>query len=117
MQHDFLKNHIPTIRAMYKAQREVMLMALETEMEGLDVQWTRPVGGMFLWVKLPQGMEAQALLPAAVERGMAFVPGAPFYAGEAETNTLRLSYVTVSPEQIRKGIAALAAAIRAQLAK
>ena len=117
MKHDFLKNHIPTIRAMYKAQRDVMLMALETEMEGLDVSWTRPVGGMFLWVKLPQGMNAQDPLPEAVERGMAFVPGAPFYAGDAETNTLRLSYVTVSPEQIRKGVAALAAAIRAQLAK
>jgi 2-aminoadipate transaminase len=62
-------------------------------------------------------MNAQDLLPEAVERGMAFVPGAPFFAGEPETNTLRLSYVTVSPEQIRKGIAALAAAIRAQLAK
>ncbi|WP_313602493.1 aminotransferase-like domain-containing protein [Comamonas jiangduensis] len=117
MKHDFLKNHIPTIRAMYKAQRDVMLMALESEMEGLDVRWTRPVGGMFLWVRLPQGMNAQDLLPEAVERGMAFVPGAPFFAGEPETNTLRLSYVTVSPEQIRKGIAALAAAIRAQLAK
>lgn len=117
MKNDFLKNHIPTIRAMYKAQRDVMLMTLESELEGLDVTWTRPVGGMFLWVKLPQGMDAQALLPAAVERGMAFVPGAPFFAGEAETNTLRLSYVTVSPEQIRKGIAALAAAIRAQLAQ
>lgn len=117
MKHDFLKNHIPTIRAMYKAQRDVMLMALESEMEGLDVRWTRPVGGMFLWVRLSQGMNAQDLLPEAVERGMAFVPGAPFFAGEPETNTLRLSYVTVSPEQIRKGIAALAAAIRAQLAK
>jgi 2-aminoadipate transaminase len=117
MKGGFLKNHIPTIRAMYKAQRDVMLMALESEMEGLDVRWTRPVGGMFLWVRLPQGMNAQDLLPEAVERGMAFVPGAPFFAGEPETNTLRLSYVTVSPEQIRKGIAALAAAIRAQLAK
>lgn len=117
MKDKFLESHIPTIRAMYKAQRDVMLMALEAEMDGLDVSWTRPVGGMFLWVKLPKGMDAQALLPEAVERGMAFVPGAPFYADDAETNTLRLSYVTVSPEQIRKGVAALAAAIRAQLAK
>ena len=115
MKDKFLESHIPTIRAMYKAQRDVMLMALETEMAGLGVSWTRPVGGMFLWVRLPQGMDAQALLPAAVERGMAFVPGAPFFAGEPETNTLRLSYVTVSPDQIRQGIAALAAAIRAQL--
>jgi 2-aminoadipate transaminase len=108
----FLQRHVPTIRAMYKVQRDAMLAALDREMTGLNVTWTRPVGGMFLWVRLPQGMDAQALLAAAVERGMAFVPGAPFYAGDAKNNTLRLSYVTVTPEQIDKGIAALAAAIR-----
>ena len=113
MKDGFLESHIPTIRAMYKVQRDVMLVALEREMEGLGVTWTRPVGGMFLWVTLPKDMDAQVLLGHAVERGMAFVPGAPFYADEAETNTLRLSYVTVSPEQIHQGIAALGAAIRA----
>ena len=117
MKDGFLQRHIPTIRAMYKAQRDVMLVALEREMDGLDVSWTRPVGGMFLWVRLPKGMNAQDLLPEAVERGMAFVPGAPFFADEAEHNTLRLSYVTVSPAQINQGIAALAAAIRALQAK
>ena len=111
----FLDRHVPTIRAMYKRQRDAMLAALEREMAGLDVQWTRPVGGMFLWVRLPKGMDAQKLLPAAVERGTAFVPGAPFYADEPQANTLRLSYVTVSAEQIDKGIAALADAIRSQL--
>ena len=111
----FLDRHVPTIRAMYKAQRDVMLVALEREMAGLDVQWTRPVGGMFLWVKLPAGMDAQALLAKAVERNMAFVPGAPFYADNAEINTLRLSYVTVSAEQINIGIKALADAIKASL--
>lgn len=117
MKDGFLQRHIPTIRAMYKAQRDVMLVALEREMAGLDVSWTRPVGGMFLWVRLPKGMNAQDLLPEAVERGMAFVPGAPFFADEAEHNTLRLSYVTVSPAQINQGIAALGAAIRALQAK
>ena len=111
----FLDRHVPTIRAMYKAQRDVMLVALEREMAGLDVQWTRPVGGMFLWVKLPAGMDAQALLAKAVERNMAFVPGAPFYADNAAINTLRLSYVTVSAEQINIGIKALADAIKASL--
>lgn len=111
----FLDRHVPTIRAMYKRQRDAMLAALEREMAGLDVQWTRPVGGMFLWVRLPKGMDAQKLLPAAVERGTAFVPGAPFYADEPQANTLRLSYVTVSAEQIDKGIEALADAIRSQL--
>lgn len=116
IQGDFLERHVPTIRALYKAQRDAMLEALEQEMTNLDVQWTRPVGGMFLWVCLPQGMDAQKLLPTAVERGMAFVPGEPFYADDAQSNTLRLSYVTVTPQQIREGIAALAAAIRAQIA-
>ena len=111
----FLDRHVPTIRAMYKAQRDAMLSALDREMAGLDVSWTRPVGGMFLWVKLPAGMDAQTLLGAAVERGMAFVPGAPFYAGDAQNNTLRLSYVTVSAEQINTGIKSLAEAIKASL--
>lgn len=113
MRDGFLDAHIPSIRTLYRAQRDAMLAALDKEMAGLDVRWTRPVGGMFLWVQLPEGMDAQALLPLAVERGMAFVPGAPFFAGQAQTNTLRLSYVTVTPEQIAKGIAALAQAIRA----
>ena len=113
----FLDRHVPTIRALYKQQRDTMLDALEREMAGLDVTWTRPAGGMFLWVMLPEGMDAQALLPAAVERNVAFVPGAPFYAEHPDTRTLRLSYVTATSDEIRTAIAALAAAIRAQLAK
>ena len=64
----FLGRHVPTIRALYKQQRDTMLDALEREMAGLDVTWTRPAGGMFLWVMLPEGMDAQALLPAASPR-------------------------------------------------
>jgi 2-aminoadipate transaminase len=81
-------------------------------MKGLDVQWNTPAGGMFLWARLPQGMNAIDLLPKAVDRGVAFVPGAPFYAGQPDTRCLRLSFVTASVEQIDTGIAALAAAIR-----
>ena len=113
MKDGFLDRHIPTIRTLYKNQRDAMLAALDQEMVGLGVSWTRPVGGMFLWVQLPEGMDAQKLLPLAVERGMAFVPGAPFYPGNPLVNTLRLSYVTVPPAQIAQGIAALAAAIQA----
>lgn len=113
MKDGFLQKHIPTIRTLYKNQRDAMLRALEQEMTGLNVTWTRPVGGMFLWVQLPEGMDAEKLLPLAVERGMAFVPGAPFFPDRPQRNCLRLSYVTVSPEQIAQGITALAAAIRA----
>ncbi|AOW11919.1 2-aminoadipate aminotransferase [Hydrogenophaga crassostreae] len=111
----FLDRHVPTIRALYKSQCEAMLAALEKEMAGLDVQWNRPDGGMFLWVRLPEGMSAIELLPKAVEAGVAFVPGAAFYADGADPRTLRLSFVTASVEQIGIGMAALAKAIRATL--
>ena len=109
----FLDRHVPTIRARYKAQRDAMLAALDQHMAGLDVQWTRPVGGMFVWVTLPAGLNAQALLPQAVEAGMAFVPGAPFYADQPDPRTLRLSFVTSTPEQIERGMAMLAEVVRA----
>jgi 2-aminoadipate transaminase len=112
MKDGFLDRHVPTIRALYKSQRDAMLVALKREMQGLDVQWNTPGGGMFLWARLPQGMSAIELLPKAVDKGVAFVPGAPFYAGEADPRCLRLSFVTATVEQIDTGIAALAAAIR-----
>jgi 2-aminoadipate transaminase len=111
----FLERHVPTIRALYHAQRDAMLAAMERDMQGLGVQWNVPDGGMFLWARLPAGMDAIALLPKAVERGVAFVPGAPFYAGEPDARTLRLSFVTSTTEQIASGIATLAATIRDNL--
>ena len=108
----FLDRHVPTIRSLYRSQRDAMLAALGREMQGLDVSWNTPDGGMFLWARLPAGMDAVALLPHAVERGVAFVPGAAFYADGGDPRTLRLSFVTATPEQIARGVAALAAAIR-----
>lgn len=115
----FLDRHVPTIRARYKAQRDAMMAALQQHMAGLDVQWNAPVGGMFVWLRLPDdgkgGLDAQALLPKAVEAGMAFVPGAPFYAAEPDARTLRLSFVTSTPKQIERGMAALGQVVRAAL--
>jgi 2-aminoadipate transaminase len=108
----FIDRHVPTIRALYKHQCEVMLAALSQEMADLDVQWNSPVGGMFLWARLPEGVNAVDLLPKAVDKGVAFVPGAAFYADRGDPRTLRLSFVTASEEQIRIGIKALADAIR-----
>src|SRR5436190_21971436 len=110
----FLRQHVPTIRARYKAQRDAMRAALEQHMPR-GCHWTVPVGGMFFWIELPAGIDAMALLPQAVERGMAFVPGAAFYADHPKPNTLRLSFVTVPPERIAEGIAALAQTLRAVL--
>ena len=111
----FIDRHVPTIRALYKQQCEAMLAALDREMAGLGLSWNRPVGGMFLWVQLPQGLKAVPLLEKAVEKGVAFVPGSAFYAGAANESTLRLSFVTATVDQINTGMAALAAAIRESL--
>ena len=115
----FLQTHVPTIRARYKAQRDAMRSALEAHMPA-GCRWTVPVGGMFFWVELPAALDATALLPQAVEAGMAYVPGAPFFADAEGTgshaNTLRLSFVTVSPALIDTGIAALAGVLKAALA-
>jgi len=117
MQDGFLDRHVPTIRALYKRQRDAMLAALTREMRGLDVEFNAPAGGMFLWLRMPEGIDTVALLPRAVERGVAFVPGAPFYAGEGDARTMRLSFVTAGAAQIDTAIAALAQTLREALAE
>lgn len=110
----FLDQHIPTIRKLYGDQCQVMLDAM-TEHFPSGVTWTRPEGGMFIWVTLPKSVDAMKLLDQSLAARVAFVPGAPFYANEPETNTLRLSFVTVPPERIREGIAILGKLIKDML--
>ena len=106
-----LERHVPAVRAHYKLQRDAMAASLEKHLSGL-ARWQRPAGGMFFWLELAAGVDAVALLPKAVAAGMAFVPGEPFYAAAPRRNTLRLSFVTVSCEQIEAGVAALASVLR-----
>ncbi|TFW16392.1 aminotransferase-like domain-containing protein [Duganella callida] len=110
----FLERHIPKIRQLYGDQCQVMLDAMAQHFPA-GVEWTRPGGGMFIWVTLPQHINAMQLLDEAIAQKVAFVPGAPFYANEAATNTLRLSFVTVPPERIRHGIEVLGKLIAAKL--
>ena len=109
----FLERHVPAIRARYRAQRDAMLAALQRHFAGSGVRWNRPAGGMFLWLELPDGLDASALLAAALARGVAFVPGAPFFVepGAAARCSLRLSFVTADAAQIEAGICALALAL------
>jgi 2-aminoadipate transaminase len=107
----FLRDHVPQIRARYKVQRDAMAAALQAHMPA-GCHWQLPSGGMFFWLELPEGVDAVKLLPKAVELGMAFVPGAAFYADGARANTLRLSFVTASPEQIDTGVRLLARAMK-----
>jgi 2-aminoadipate transaminase len=107
----FLLRHVPTIRERYRAQRDAMATALKAHLpEGC--RWNTPKGGMFFWVELPEGTDAVALLPKAVALGMAYVPGAAFYADGGRANTLRLSFVTVPPPQIERGVQLLGQALR-----
>lgn len=117
IKNGFLDRHVPTIRALYKKQRDAMLAALQENFADLDVQWTKPAGGMFLWLRMPEGVDTVKMLPAAVERNVAYVPGAAFYADGPDNRTMRLSYVTASEEQIRTAIKALADTVRATLAQ
>lgn len=99
----FLATHLPTVRELYRRQCATMLDAMDQHFPK-DVTWTRPEGGMFLWVELPAHIDSTELLQRAIAQNVAFVPGAPFYAGRAAGNTLRLSFVTVPEAKIRKGI-------------
>jgi 2-aminoadipate transaminase len=110
----FLDQHIPTIRQLYGDQCQVMLDAMQEHFPA-GVSWTRPEGGMFIWVTLPQQIDAMKLLEQSLAARVAFVPGAPFYANDPATNTLRLSFVTVPPERIREGIAVLGKLIAGML--
>jgi 2-aminoadipate transaminase len=111
IRHGFLRDHVPTIRARYRAQRDAMRTALECHMPQ-GCRWNAPSGGMFFWIELGASLDAVALLPKAVAKGVAFVPGAAFFAADAKPNTLRLSFVTVAPEQIERGIQLLAETLR-----
>ena len=111
----FLRRHVPTIRARYRAQRDAMQAALQAHMPA-GCHWNPPLGGMFFWLELPSGIDATALLPKAVAAGMAYVPGATFFAHGARANTLRLSFVTVPPETITRGVALLGQVLKEALA-
>ena len=115
VQDGFLDAHIPSIRTLYGQQCERMLAALEREFPK-QVTWNRPDGGMFIWVDLPEGVDSGALLAKAIERNVAFVPGAPFYAVDPKKNTLRLSFVTVPGEKIDAGVKILGELLKAEIA-
>lgn len=106
---DFDAN-LARIRALYRERRDVMVAALESELPGL--RFTRPAGGLFVWLQLPEGVDARELLKRCLDRQVAFVPGGSFFAGEAQHNTARLNFSNMPPERIREGIRRLAAALR-----
>lgn len=105
-------SQVAKLHSVYKHRRDKMLEALAKYMpEGTD--WTKPEGGMFIWVTLPKGMDGAALLAASIEsEKVAFVPGKAFFADCTGANTLRLSYSCANDEMIDEGIMRLGRLIR-----
>jgi 2-aminoadipate transaminase len=101
-------------REMYRDRRDAMLSALTAYMpEG--VSWTRPGGGFFVWVTLPAGLDAKAMLPRAIGARVAYVPGTGFYADGGGRANMRLSFCYPTPDRIREGVAKLAEVVHAEI--
>jgi 2-aminoadipate transaminase len=107
----FLDEHVKVIRATYKERRDVMLEMME-EMFPPEVSWTHPLGGMFLWGILPEGMDAADALKIAIERKVAFVPGVAFHANGGGANTMRINFSYSTPNNIREGITRLGTVLK-----
>ena len=116
---DYLENsdwrgQIRVFRDMYRVRRDTMLATLEREMpEGCS--WTRPAGGFFVWVTLPEGLDASAMLPRGVNARVAFVPGPAFFADGQGSRNVRLSYCFPPPDRIAMGVERFAQVVRGEL--
>jgi 2-aminoadipate transaminase len=100
---DFLREHVRFIRQVYRERRDAMLDAMERYFPP-EVRWTRPQGGLFLWVTLPDYLDATELLKAAIALNVAFVPGRAFSPGSGGHNNLRLNFSFCDRERIELGI-------------
>lgn len=100
-------DQIKSFRELYRERRDALLDALEDHMPA-GTTWTRPTGGFYSWVTLPEGLDARAMLPRAVAYRVAYVPGTGFFSGqdeqEANKRSMRLSYCYPTPERIREGV-------------
>ncbi len=102
-----LDAHLDRVRTAYRARRDALLGGLAGALPA-GSSWNRPEGGMFVWVRLPGGRDATELLRTAITHDVAYVPGAPFFAADADPATLRMSFTTHTPEEITEGLSRLA---------
>ena len=105
LRRNLLPEHIRSICASYKEQLDAMLEELASFPAGTT--YTRPEGGLFIWVELPDHLNALDMLQTCVERGVAYVPGTHFFAEGGHHNTLRLNFSNSTVEQIHKGMAVI----------
>jgi len=108
------RSYVGRLTAMYKERRDAMLDSL-AEFMPKEVHWTHPEGGLFVWATLPSYLDATAMLPRAIARNVAYVPGEGFYAGGAGKNHMRLNFSFVEPDQIRRGVELLSEVVRERM--
>jgi len=108
--------HLRRLQALYGERLDAMLASLERSFPQ-DTTWTRPEGGLFVWVRLPDGIDAERLLPDAMRERVAFVPGAPFYPANPCRETMRLNFSNRPPDLIAEGMARLGACAAGRLRK
>jgi 2-aminoadipate transaminase len=113
---DFLDGHVAAARTLYRGRRDALLAGLAANMPP-GVHWSRPEGGFFVWVTLPEGSSTNALMPRAADQGVIFFPGSWFYPNQDVHHALRLSFSTLTEEAIAEGTKRLGAAIRAYLSE
>jgi len=114
LQRGLVEEQKARIRPYYRAKRDAMLEALKAEMpEG--VSWTRPEGGLFVWVTLPPRLDAEALLERAVAEGVAYIAGGPFHVDGSGANTMRLTFAKEDIPTIVEGVRRLARAVKTSL--
>ncbi len=116
---EFLRNHADEywkgIRVAYKERRDQAVYSVKQHLGSLAQRCTSPQGGFFLWVEVDQKIDTAQLLPISVERfGVAFAPGAPFFASHATSNAMRLSFSNLPVEMIERGIKSLGEALHSQ---
>jgi 2-aminoadipate transaminase len=113
----FVDRHVRRLREVYRRRRDVMLGALDKAFPdpSLGVRWTRPRGGLFLWVTVPDAIDTRELLAEAIRERVAFVPGSAFYPHGGGRSSMRLNFSNASDERIQEGIARLSRAILRRL--
>jgi 2-aminoadipate transaminase len=114
LQDNDLDDHLNQIRQVYKKQRDLMLAMIDRWLPG-EVDYNEPEGGMFLWLRLPEGQSAFELFEYASKLKVAFVPGEAFYLDGSGKNTLRLNFSNSDETRIETGVQRLAQALKSYL--
>ncbi|AWR97098.1 aminotransferase class I/II-fold pyridoxal phosphate-dependent enzyme [Acidianus sulfidivorans JP7] len=114
IKRNVIQNNLPKVRQLYREKRDVMLKAIEDYFPK-DAKWSKPVGGMFVFVWLPDKINTLSMLPKALQKGVAYVPGSSFYYDYSGKNTMRLNFSFPEKQKLIEGIKILSDVIKSEL--